>query len=271
MTAFRGGPGGRGLTSLIFPTYNPGRSLEQTWPEVRRFLGAAPGEWEAVYVCDGCTDGTPARLAEWAADEGGRLRVLSYAPNRGKGYAVRRGLAEAAGAWRIFTDVDLSYGLDGVLRVAEGLWAGAEVVVGSRAHADSTFIIPSRLQDYAYWRRLQSWCFSAVVSCLLPLKQSDTQAGLKGFSAAALRAILPRLRCDGFAFDCELLLACLRCGLSVAEAPVHFRYWDRSTTTNLGKAARMFREVCQIRREFRREGPGAGPAAEAPASGQKAA
>src|SRR5690348_17664989 len=33
-------------------------------------------------------------------------------PNRGKGHAVRQGLLAARGDWRLFTDVDLAYGLD---------------------------------------------------------------------------------------------------------------------------------------------------------------
>src|SRR5262245_26190434 len=107
------GPG-QALTSLIFPTYNPGDSVVAVWTEVERFLHEAPGNWEVLFVCDGCGDGTPTRLAELTAGAGGRVRVLSYAPNRGKGHAVRYGLARAWGAWRVFTDIDLAFGLDGV-------------------------------------------------------------------------------------------------------------------------------------------------------------
>src|SRR5262249_32473764 len=83
------------LTSLVFPTYNPGPLVERTWRDVRAFLHGAPGEWEILFVCDGCNDGSPERLAELSRAEGERVRVLSYTPNRGKGYAVRHGLAAA--------------------------------------------------------------------------------------------------------------------------------------------------------------------------------
>ena len=113
------------LTSLVFPTYNPGPMLERTWRELMQFLRRIPGSWEVLFVCDGCTDGTPARLATLARAEAERVRVLTHTPNRGKGYAVRRGLEAAGGEWRLFTDVDLAYGFDDVLRVAEALQAGA--------------------------------------------------------------------------------------------------------------------------------------------------
>ena len=76
------------LISLVFPTYNPGPRLEYTWRELRRFLDNAPGEWEILFVCDGCTDGTPQRLAELSWQDRDRIRLLTYEHNRGKGYAV---------------------------------------------------------------------------------------------------------------------------------------------------------------------------------------
>jgi dolichyl-phosphate beta-glucosyltransferase len=235
------------LTSLVFPTYNPGPMLERTWRELMQFLQRAPGSWEVLFVCDGCTDGTPARLATLARTEAGRIRILTHAPNRGKGYAVRRGLEEARGEWRLFTDVDLAYSFDDMLRVAEALQAGAPVAIASRTHPESQLLLPARLQGYAYRRHVQSLAFSALVRWLLPLKYRDTQAGLKGLSAAATRKILPGMRCDGFGFDCELLTACVRYGLTVQEVPVCVRYEDRASTTGFGAMKQMLKELWQIR------------------------
>jgi dolichyl-phosphate beta-glucosyltransferase len=243
------------FTSLIFPTYNPGPILERTWRELVPFLQRAPGQWEALFVCDGCTDGTPARLAQLARADGGRIRILSYTPNRGKGYAVRRGLEAARGEWRLFTDVDLAYRFEDVLRVAQALQAGAAVAIASRVHPQSQMVLPTRLQGYAYRRHLQSLAFSALVRCLLPLKQRDTQAGLKGLSATAAQTVLPHLSCDGFGFDCELLTACRHYGLTVEEVPVCVRYEDRASTTGLGAMRQMVKELWHIRRCWRRMAP----------------
>jgi glycosyltransferase involved in cell wall biosynthesis len=240
------------VTSLVFPTYNPGPILERTWRELMRFLGRAPGKWEVLFICDGCTDGTPARLAQLARGESTRIRILSHAPNRGKGYAVRRGLETASGEWRLFTDVDLAYGFDDVLRVAQVLQAGAPVVIASRTHPESQMVLPTRLQGYAYRRHLQSVAFSALVRWMLPLKHRDTQAGLKGLSAGAARTILPCLSCDGFGFDCELLTACVHFGLAIQEVPVCVRYEDRASTTGMEGMRRMVKDLWRIRRSWQR-------------------
>ena len=246
---------GAALTSLIFPTYNPGPRIERTWDEVARFLrqGAAP--WEVLFVCDGCTDGTSERLVELRSASPDDIRILSYSPNLGKGHAVRVGLAAAKGDWRVFTDVDLAYGFDDVAAVADALRRGADVAIASRTHPQSLVIAPVRMQGYVYRRHLQSLAFSTMVRWLLPLAQRDTQAGLKGLSARAARLVLPHLHCDGFEFDCELLTACARHGLPIQEVPICVRYDNRHSTTNWRSTLRMFRSLWHIRQAWPRPLP----------------
>src|SRR3970282_127565 len=79
----------------------------------RRGEAAGVGEWlsrsavthEIVVVDDGSCDDTAAR-ARAAGGEG--LVLLRHEPNRGKGYAVRRGMLAARGGRRLMTDADLS-------------------------------------------------------------------------------------------------------------------------------------------------------------------
>jgi hypothetical protein len=86
---------------------------------------------------------------------------------------------------------------------------------------------------------------------LLPIPHRDTQAGLKGLTAEAANHVLPRLTCDGFGFDCELLTACQKLGVPVTEIPVHVRYEDAASTTGAGTTLRMLRELWRIRRRWR--------------------
>jgi glycosyltransferase involved in cell wall biosynthesis len=246
------------LASLIFPLFNPGEQLRQTWQRVEEFLRTARGRWEILFVCDGCSDGSPDRLAEWSRRQFGRVRVLSYPRNRGKGYAVRRGLLAAAGRWRVFTDIDLAYGFDDIERVAATLRNGAEVAIASRTHPESQILLAAPAQGYVYRRHLQSLIFSQMVRLLLPVEQQDTQAGLKGLSARAAECVLPYLCCDGFEFDCELLTACRHFGLGVREVPVCVRYDGGVSTTNVTSSLRMLRALWKVRRRWR-TAPPAGP------------
>jgi dolichyl-phosphate beta-glucosyltransferase len=254
------------VNSLVLPTYNPGSSIVRTWAEVRAFLRLRSDAWEVLYVLDGCTDGTRELVSQLASESSDpRIRVLDYSPNRGKGHAVRHGLLTARGDCRIFTDVDLSFTLEGVGRIADQLQAGASVAIVSREHPESTITIPGELLGYAYRRRIKSHLFGRVVRALLPITTHDSQAGLKGMTASVAEQILPNLTCDGFGFDCELLTACARYNIPIQELPVHVRYDDASSTTRALTALRMLRELWKIRQRWATPGyPAAGKVSETP-------
>lgn len=242
------------MTSLVLPAFNPGPAIEQTWLAVRQFLvsrAEQSDKWEVLFVLDGCTDGTADRLARLAHGNDPRIRILNYATNRGKGYAVRRGLLAARGAIRIFTDVDLAYSFDDILRVAAAIEAGADVAIGSRTHPKSRVELSAEILGYVFRRTLQGRLFSAIVRLLLPISQLDTQAGLKGMTASVAESLLPHLSCDGFGFDCELLTACARSGIPLVEVPVCVRYDGKTSTTGPRSGLRMLRELWRIRQTWR--------------------
>ncbi len=84
--------------SLILPTYNAGPFLDRTWEAIIQFLRQQAGDWEALFVCDGCSDGTTERLQTLVRSTTEPVGVLSYVPNLGKGYAVRCGLEQRTGS-----------------------------------------------------------------------------------------------------------------------------------------------------------------------------
>ncbi len=235
------------LMSLVLPAFNPGQLVERTWRKVSDFVRERRSSWEIIFVCDGCTDGTAERLAKLNQEQNASLRVLSYAKNQGKGYAVRQGLLAARGQYRLFTDVDLAYDFDDVDRIADALMQGADLAIASRTHRESRLIMPPHLQGYAYRRHLQSRVFSLIVRLLLTIPAYDTQAGLKGMTARAARLLLPPLVCNGFGFDCELLSASVRSGLKIAEIPVSVRFEDVASTTGFHAARKMLAEIWRVR------------------------
>ncbi len=233
--------------SLVLPAYNPGALVERTYRQVQNFLRRRGASWEAIFVCDGCTDGTPERLATLNQTDTLAIRVLRYTQNQGKGYAVRQGLLAARGQYRLFTDVDLAYDFDDVDRIAEALQRGADLAIASRTHRESRLVLPPHLLGYAYRRHLQSRVFSFIVRTLLKLPAFDTQAGLKGMTARAARQVLPPLTCNGFGFDCELLSASVHAGFRIEEIPVAVRFEDGSSTTGFRSARKMLAEIWRVR------------------------
>jgi hypothetical protein len=90
--------------------------------------------------------------------------------------------------------------------------------------------------------------FNALAATVLLGQYRDTQCGLKAFRADAARQIFTRTRLDGFAFDVEVLHLVERDRLSLAEIPVTLLRTSGSSVRVVLDAARMVRDLFQVRR-----------------------
>jgi len=113
----------RPALSVVVPAYNEALRLPATLARVRLYLATRGVEHEILVVDDGSSDGT----AEVARAVGDVVRVLRHEPNRGKGYAVRRGMLAATGVLRLMTDADLSTPIEELARLEAEIDGGFDV------------------------------------------------------------------------------------------------------------------------------------------------
>lgn len=234
--------------SIVVPVVNGASSIAETIRELAAYLRGCGHAFEIVVVDDGSTDDT-ARLVERAgADVTLPVVLLRHDRNRGKGAAVRTGMLAARGRFRLFLDADLAYPPADIGVVLERLRGGADVVVASRVHPESRYILRPSFFRYLYTRHLSGRFFNWLVRLLLLPGVTDTQAGLKGFSAHAAEALFSGWMPDGFGFDLAVLAKARRLGFDVAEVPVTFRY-DREPTTMrfLADTVDMLRDLAMVR------------------------
>ncbi len=120
--------------SILIPVYNERATVLEVIERVREVPFDAAGGCELIVVDDGSTDGTRALLDALAdVTGGGTLQVLHHAANRGKGWAIRTGLAAARGRFVVVQDADLEYDPRELPGLLEPLPAGTtQVVYGSR-------------------------------------------------------------------------------------------------------------------------------------------
>src|SRR5215216_6393368 len=227
-------PTGTALT-VILPCYNEAGRLPGTLRALLAHLSAAPGEVEVLVVDDGSTDATLS-VAEAVAAADRRVRVLSYGPNRGKGFAVRTGMLAAQGDLVVFTDADGSYQPSDLDRIV-GALDRAPVAIGTRAGDPSGPIA----------RRAASRVFNLAIRGTLGLPYGDTQSGLKGFWRPAAQQIFSQARVDGFAFDVEVLWLARQLRLEVIEVHVQAMEREGSKIQMVADALEMLGEVWTVR------------------------
>ena len=234
--------------SLIIPVYNAAEQLPATFRAVEAFATRYPGSVEVLFVDDHTPDVETQLLLEAFARERMYVRVMRNAQNRGKGYSVARGMMAANGTYRVFTDVDLAYPLDEVHKIVRELTAGADVAIACRVLPESRYLMSPSFFHYLYTRHLMSRGFNKVVQRFLLPGILDTQAGLKGFTAAAARLCFARATIPGFGFDIECLYVAQHHGLTIKQTAVSFRYDDEPTTMRFASdSRRMFMDILRVR------------------------
>jgi glycosyltransferase involved in cell wall biosynthesis len=196
------------LLSVIVPVYNERATVAEIVRRMRRV--ELPMDLEIIMVDDGSSDGTEDILA---ALEDSTVQVVRHATNRGKGAAVRSGLARSRGDLVLLQDGDLEYDpQDWHVLLAPVLDGGATIVYGSRFAGGHAGV---RLST-----RVGRRCMSLATELLFDTKLSDMECGYKLFDRRVLDGIV--IESDRFDFDPELTAKVLRAGGRIHEVPVSY-------------------------------------------------
>ncbi len=213
------------LVSVIVPAYKQERTIVADLERIKKVLDNLRYPTELICVVDGKIDET-FKKAQKFAKKYPDVSVIGYEMNKGKGYAVRFGMAESKGDVVGFLDAGMDLNPEGLALLLEDFqWHNADIIVGSKRHASSKV-------DYPWQRRILSMGYQALVWLLFGLKVRDTQVGMKFFKRAVLERVLPRLLVKKFAFDVEMLAVANSLGFkSIYEAPVEIKLHFGATST----------------------------------------
>ena len=233
--------------TLVVPCYNGAERLPAALVQLSAFLAAQPYTSELILV-DDCSAEPAARvLREYAASRPG-ITLLRNERNEGKGRSVGRGMLAGRGRYRVFTDADLAYPPAEVNKILRDLESGADVAIACRVLPESRYLMSPTFFHYLYTRHLMSRAFNLLTRIVLLRDVLDSQAGLKGFTAAAAETVFPRLTIPRFGFDVEALFVAQKHGFSVRQTAVFFHYDEEPTTVKFAQSAvTMALELVQVR------------------------
>ena len=198
---------------IVIPCYNPLQGWEDViisnFQSLEQGLGFVP---RFIIVNDGSSknvgDKQLAKLKASISD----VILLTQSENKGKGAALRVGVAEATAPVILFTDVDFPYEQESLIQVYKTVKAGNNIVLGTR---DEGYYA-----NVPRFRRWLSKSFRFLMKMFLRLKSSDTQCGLKGFDQNGKKLFLDT-SINRFLFDLEFVLYASRSNsISLKTVPV---------------------------------------------------
>ncbi len=193
--------------AIVVPAYN----CASTVGEVVRGLKDALPEALVLVVDDGSTDDSAT-----VARKAGAV-VLCHPHNRGKGAAVRTGLAEAL---RRQAAVILTVDGDG-----QHLPRDAKAVVEACQTARGDVVVGDRMAatgGMPWDRRISNRLSSLVVSVACQQRVHDSQCGLRAFRRWVLWKT--PLRAERFEIETEMLLAAAKKGAKIVGIPIRSVY-----------------------------------------------
>jgi dolichyl-phosphate beta-glucosyltransferase len=227
--------------SIIIPAYNEEKRLPKTLREINDYLTKQSYSSEIIVVNDGSKDRTPEVVKELRGTILD-LKLISI-ENSGKGYAVKKGLLEAKGEYRIFTDADNSTSIDQIEKMWPEFKQGYDVVIGSRDVKGAVLAVPQP------WLRktILGEGFKLIRKIIIGLWGiEDTQCGFKAFKGEAGEDIFSRATIRRFGFDPEVLVIAKKLGYKIKEIPITWVN-DPDSKVKFKSVIKMFFEMLRIR------------------------
>ena len=225
--------------SIIVATLNEHGTIA---PCIHRILAVYPEECE-VLVVNGGSDPT-GEIVEAMAAVNPAVRHVRNRDDRGKGQAIRVGVSLARAPIHAQIDADLQFLPEELPRVIDPVRRGeADIALGSRFTDGSTRWSGST----PAMRAIGNKAISAYASLLFGHRMTDVQAGMKAWSARAIRRI--DLRSDNYSYEVEIAAKGVMRGLRVVDVPITTaaRQAGRSNVRPMRAGLALLRDISMFR------------------------
>jgi glycosyltransferase involved in cell wall biosynthesis len=221
------------VISVLIPARNEARNLEYVLPKIPSLVG------EVILIDGDSTDNTIAVAQELLPS----IRIVKQM-GKGKGDAIRSGLAASTGDIIVMLDADGSADPDEIPRFIEVLLAGNDFAKGSR------FAKGGGSHDITLLRRTGNYWLSKLVNLLYRARFSDLCYGYNAFWRHCFDHV--NIDSDGFEIETLINIRMHQAQFKIVEVP-SIEYPRIHGVSNLHTFRDGWRILKTILREYRRK------------------
>ena len=199
--------------SIVIPMFNESENAEATLGQFGEALASFQGAYEIIAVNDGSLDNT-LEILERVAAKNGKVRVVSYSKNIGRGMALRTGFRESKGAIVVSIDADLSYDPNYIMDFVKTLNTEQDIdfVLGS------PYMPGGGVQNVPFLRLWVSKLGNKILRFAMPNRIYTSTGIFRAYRRKVLDSL--ELESDGKEIHLEILSKALALGFRVKEIPV---------------------------------------------------
>ena len=196
MSNFRNKTPDKKRVDLIVPFYNPPLDWARRVINAKKEINLATPyyAYHLILINDGSTTDVDAGI-DIIKTSLKDVSIISYRTNKGKGYAIKKGMSLSSAKFIIYTDVDFPYKISSIIKVTNAIVKSKyDLVIGVRD--------PQYFESLPYQRSFISMILKHINALFLGLPTIDTQAGLKGLNQRAKLQFLTT-KSNRYLFDLE--------------------------------------------------------------------
>ena len=219
------------LISILIPSFNEGETILKVLNRILE-TSRANSFYEIIIIDDGSTDNTKDLLEK---NKNLYTNLITYNSNRGKGYAIKKGLEKATGKYVFFQDADLEYDpieLNKFIKLINQF--NPDLIIGSRFN----------YSDYTRSHNILNKFGNKIITLIFNLLYNTTFTDIYSCYACFKKELLneKNLKTNGFEQHAEILCKVIRKGKKFYELPISYN----GRTPEEGKKIKFYHIVSVI-------------------------
>ena len=232
--------------SIIYPIYNEAKRLNNIFKDIKKFNKKTRHIIkEYIFVNDGSGDQSKIFLKNFIkinSNKKTKFKIISYRRNRGKGFALKKGIKSSAKKWILTSDSDCSVSNFQLIKWLKKKYINNEnkIYFGSRNH-------PKSKVKKVKIRQFIGYLFRLIILIFFNIRINDTQCGFKLYQSNTGKKIFQKVKTDGYMHDLEIVISANKMGIPIRELPVNWIHKNDGKINFSKDAIRIIFSLCKIR------------------------
>ena len=199
--------------SIIFPFYNEEKRIKRSLKKINKLFSIFKNcDLEIILVNDGSDDKSENYVKK---NQNNKIKYIFYKKNKGKGFALKKGVEVASKDWILTCDIDFAANPINIIN-----WINKKYI---KSYNDCYFgsrNIKNSAVKFRYIRKIIGFIFSIIRNLLFNIKVKDSQCGFKLYPKKIAKKTFSKLIANGYIHDVEIFILLKKYKIKYHELPI---------------------------------------------------